>query len=142
MLGAHISCQRHNQFDRSVRLINDTKAVGANSNRPSGTLADSPDWRVIALVFVPFAFGYYLSYVFRTINALISSDLISDLSVDPADLGIITSVYFLAFALAQLPLGVVIDQSPVPARGPSFGLTDWHSLVYAGVLGGSVAHGC
>jgi hypothetical protein len=44
--------------------------VGANSDRQRGTLADSPHWRVIALVFLPFAFGYYLSYVFRTINAL------------------------------------------------------------------------
>jgi hypothetical protein len=36
-------------------------------------------WRLIACVFLPFAAGYYLSYLFRTINALISGHLISDI---------------------------------------------------------------
>ncbi|MFK4583715.1 MFS transporter [Bradyrhizobium ottawaense] len=67
-------------------------------------------WHLIARVFLPFAAGYYLSYLFRTINALISGRLISDTGIDTADLGLLTSVYFLAFAAAQIPIGILLDR--------------------------------
>jgi MFS family permease len=67
-------------------------------------------WRPIVLVFVPFVSGYYLSYFFRTINALISGELTADLGIGTAQLGLLTSAYFLTFALAQLPLGVLLDR--------------------------------
>jgi sugar phosphate permease len=66
--------------------------------------------RVILIVFVPFVCGYYISYVFRTIVAVIASRLSSDLGLNAGDIGILTSVYFLAFALAQLPLGYMLDR--------------------------------
>jgi sugar phosphate permease len=69
----------------------------------------SQNRRLIVLVFLPFAAGYYLSYLFRTINALISGQLTSDLALGAADLGLLTSVYFLTFAAAQLPIGVMLD---------------------------------
>lgn len=61
-------------------------------------------------VFLPFAGSYYLSYLFRTVNALISRRLISDLAVSAASLGLLTSVYFLAFAAAQVPIGMLLDR--------------------------------
>ena len=61
--------------------------------------------RLIACVLLPFAAGYYLSYLFRTINALIASDLTAELNLSAADLGLLTSVYFLVFAAVQLPSG-------------------------------------
>ena len=64
----------------------------------------------IVRVFLPFAFGYYLSYLFRTINALISPSLVADFGLRPAELGVLTSAYFLAFGLIQLPLGVLLDR--------------------------------
>ena len=67
-------------------------------------------WRLVARVFLPFAAGYYLSYLFRTINALISDRLISDTGLGTADLGLLTSVYFLVFAAAQIPIGVLLDR--------------------------------
>lgn len=67
-------------------------------------------WRPFAQVLLPFAAGYYLSYVFRTINALIAGTLTRDLSLSVADLGLLTSVYFLAMAAVQLPLGVLLDR--------------------------------
>ncbi|PPQ19437.1 MFS transporter [Bradyrhizobium sp. AC87j1] len=67
-------------------------------------------WRRIARVFLPFAAGYYLSYLFRTINALIASHLSSDTGVGAADLGLFTSVYFLVFAAAQIPVGILLDR--------------------------------
>src|SRR5689334_14109938 len=70
----------------------------------------SKGWCRVARVFLPFAGGYYLSYLFRTINALISNRLISDTGVGTADLGLITSVYFLVFAAAQIPVGILLDR--------------------------------
>lgn len=67
-------------------------------------------WRLIARVFLPFAAGYYLSYLFRTINALISGHLISDIGLGTAELGLLTSVYFLVFAAAQIPVGILLDR--------------------------------
>ncbi len=66
--------------------------------------------RLIACVLLPFAAGYYLSYLFRTINALIAGDLAADLDLSARDLGLLTSVYFLALAAVQLPLGSLLDR--------------------------------
>ncbi|NEV00881.1 MFS transporter [Bradyrhizobium uaiense] len=67
-------------------------------------------WRLTGRVFLPFALGYYLSYLFRTINALIASHLSSDTRLGTADLGLLTSVYFLVFATAQIPIGILLDR--------------------------------
>lgn len=61
-------------------------------------------------LFLPFALGYYLSYLLRTVNAVISPDLTNELSLSAADLGLLTSAYFLAFGLAQIPLGIALDR--------------------------------
>lgn len=61
-------------------------------------------------VFIPFAFGYFLSYLYRVVNAVIAPDLVTDLGVDPSELGLLTAAYFLTFAAAQLPLGVLLDR--------------------------------
>ncbi|WGR75076.1 MULTISPECIES: MFS transporter [unclassified Bradyrhizobium] len=70
----------------------------------------SGKWILTARVFLPFAAGYYLSYLFRTINALIASHLSSDAGLGTADLGLLTSVYFLVFAAAQIPVGILLDR--------------------------------
>ncbi len=62
------------------------------------------------VVFCPFAAGYYLSYFYRYINAVIAKDLVQDFGLAPRDLGLLTSAYFLAFAAFQLPLGVLLDR--------------------------------
>jgi len=61
-------------------------------------------------VFVPFALGYFLSYLYRVVNAVIAPDLISELGLEPSDLGLLTSAYFLTFAAFQLPLGMLLDR--------------------------------
>jgi predicted MFS family arabinose efflux permease len=60
-------------------------------------------------VFIPFALGYFLSYLYRVVNAVIAPDLISELGLGPSDLGLMTSAYFLTFAAFQLPLGMLLD---------------------------------
>jgi len=61
-------------------------------------------------LFLPFGLGYFVSYVFRTVNAVIAPDLVADLGLSPADLGLLTSAYFLTFAAFQLPLGILLDR--------------------------------
>ncbi len=61
-------------------------------------------------VFAPFAFGYFLSYLFRSINAIIAPDLAQDVSLDAAALGLLSSAYFFTFAVFQFPLGILLDR--------------------------------
>ncbi len=61
-------------------------------------------------VFLPFACGYFLSYLFRVVNAVIAPELVRDVGLDAADLGLLTSTYFLTFAAFQLPLGLLLDR--------------------------------
>jgi len=64
----------------------------------------------VLVVFGPFAAGYFLSFFFRNVNAVISKDLAQEFALAPADLGFLTSMYLLAFAAFQLPLGVLLDR--------------------------------
>ncbi len=61
-------------------------------------------------VFLPFAIGYFLSYLFRVVNAVIAPDLVADLNINPSQLGLLTGTYFIAFASSQLPLGIFLDR--------------------------------
>jgi predicted MFS family arabinose efflux permease len=61
-------------------------------------------------VFLPFALGYFLSYLYRVVNAVIATDLVGDLGIGPSALGLLTATYFISFASAQLPLGVMLDR--------------------------------
>ena len=63
-----------------------------------------------AKLFFPFAGAYFLSYHFRTANAVIGPILSEELTLGAADLGLLTSAYFIAFGAAQLPLGLLLDR--------------------------------
>ncbi len=61
-------------------------------------------------IFLPFAVGYFLSYLYRTINSVLGPDLAAELGIDPSALGLLTAVYFITFAAFQLPLGILLDR--------------------------------
>jgi predicted MFS family arabinose efflux permease len=63
-----------------------------------------------ARVFLCFASAYFLSFAFRSINAVIAPDLQGDIGLQNADLGLLSSAYFLSFAALQLPLGIWLDK--------------------------------
>lgn len=65
---------------------------------------------LIIRLLLPFALGYWLSYVFRVINAVVAPDIMYELSLDSATLGFISSAYFLTFAACQIPLGILLDR--------------------------------
>lgn len=66
--------------------------------------------KLLLVVFCPFASGYFLSFFFRNVNAVISRDLVSEFALPASDLGFLTATYLLAFAAFQLPLGVLLDR--------------------------------
>jgi MFS family permease len=67
--------------------------------------------RVLGLrVFLFFAGGFFLSYLYRSVNAVLAPDLIADLGLRADQLGLLTSVYLLAFASFQPVLGVLLDR--------------------------------
>ncbi|GGX76574.1 MFS transporter [Pseudoduganella dura] len=65
---------------------------------------------VLCLVFLPYALGHYLSCLLRTVNAVLAPQLVGAAALTPGDLGLLTSAYFLAFAVAQLPVGIALDR--------------------------------
>lgn len=64
----------------------------------------------VIAAFCTFAVAHVLSNLVRSANAVLATDLSADLGLGPADLGAMSSVYFLVFAAAQLPLGVALDR--------------------------------
>ena len=66
--------------------------------------------RLLAAVFLPFAAGYYVSFLFRNVNSVVFPELTQAFDLTPGTLGLLTSVYFLAFAGGQIPLGMLIDR--------------------------------
>jgi MFS family permease len=66
--------------------------------------------RLLAMVFLPFAAGYYVSFLFRNINSVVFPELTQEFGLSAGALGFQTSAYFLSFAGAQLPLGILMDR--------------------------------
>jgi MFS family permease len=73
--------------------------------------ADAPTGRrLLAMVFLPFAAGYYVSFLFRNVNSVVFPELTDEFGLSAGALGFLTSAYFLTFAGAQLPLGILMDR--------------------------------
>src|SRR5882757_4672088 len=66
--------------------------------------------KLLLRIFLPFAFAYFLSYIFRGVNAVIFPYLERDIGITAADLGLLTSAFFLFFALIQPLQGVALDR--------------------------------
>jgi len=61
-------------------------------------------------VFIIFTAAYFLSYFYRSANAVIAPDLVRAMGLGAAQLGLMTSLFYAAFAAIQLPLGVGLDR--------------------------------
>lgn len=64
---------------------------------------------ILAKVLLPFALAHFVSYLYRTVNAVVYPDLAHDLGLAANSIGLLTGAYFFAFAAAQLPIGVALD---------------------------------
>jgi MFS family permease len=61
-------------------------------------------------VFLPFALGHYMSSLLRNVNAVMAPVLVSSLSLSASQLGLLTSSFFFAVVLAQLPIGIALER--------------------------------
>jgi len=64
----------------------------------------------LTTVFLPFATAYFLSYVMRSVNAVLSEPLTAEFALTASELGLLSSSYFLTFAIMQIPLGALLDR--------------------------------
>ena len=71
---------------------------------------DRIPWAVVFRALLPFALGYFMSYLFRAVNQVIAPDLIADFNLGPGELGRLTAAYLFGFVLFQLPLGLLLDR--------------------------------
>ena len=139
---------RQRQADYVRHLLR--RSASKPGNRPHGLF-------VVPFVFLPLACGYLLSYVFRTINGSIADELIHEFSLNAGSLGLLTSDYFLAFAISAILIGVALDAfgprlvqgclmsiaavgAVVFAMAPGpFALVAGRTLIGLGVAGGLMA---
>lgn len=54
--------------------------------------------------------AYMMSHFFRAANAVIGTDLMRELALTPADLGLLTGLFFVIFAGCQIPVGILLDR--------------------------------
>ncbi|WP_046862622.1 MFS transporter [Microvirga massiliensis] len=77
----------------------------------------------VILLVAPLVAIYAVSQFLRNSVAVIASDLSRDLALSASDVGLLSSAFFLSFAMAQIPVGIAIDR-----YGP------WATMVATSVL--------
>ena len=82
------------------------------------------------IIFTIASSHYFLSQFYRVSNAVIAPELIQDLSLDTEELGLLSAAFFYAFALAQIPISLLLDKV-----GPRWMMT---VLSLLGILGALV----
>ncbi len=73
-------------------------------------LCANPTGLAAVVMFVSFAFAYFLSALVRAVVATLAPVFSTDLGLTSADLGLLAGAYFLGFASTQLPLGSALDR--------------------------------
>ena len=70
--------------------------------------------------------------MFRSINALLGPEIAAEFRLGAAELGLLTSVYFLAFAALQIPFGTLLDRyGPRRVDAALFLVASLGALVFA-----------
>lgn len=101
----------------SVTALATTQTRAVLKDPPLSSISPTPELAkpgaisgIALFVLAPFALGYFLSYLFRSVNAVVGPNLVADIGLSAAELGLLTSAYLFAFAVFQLPLGVLLDR--------------------------------
>lgn len=63
-------------------------------------------WKIFSILATMFVVGFF----YRISMAVVSRDLVADLGLTAAQLGIVSGIFFYIFAIAQIPLGPLIDR--------------------------------
>ncbi len=80
--------------------------MSSSPNQPASAI---PFSALVLTVLLPFACGYFMSYFFRAVNAVVAPNLVAEIGLSASELGLLTAAYLFAFAVFQLPLGVLLD---------------------------------
>ncbi len=78
-------------------------------------------------IFSVTAMLFFLSQFYRTSIAVIATELMTDLDLDPDGLSLLSAIFFYSFALTQIPIGMSLDRI-----GPRIAMT---ALSVVGVFG-------
>ena len=92
--------------------------------------------RGAVIVFLAFAFAYFLSALVRAVTATLAPTLAQEFALHASDLGLLAGGYFLGFAATQLPLGTWLDR-----HGPRKVALGFLGVAVVGSLVFSVATG-
>ncbi len=96
------------------------------------------------LIFTISSSLFFLSQFYRVTNAVIAPQLLNDLLIDTMGLGLLSASFFYAFALTQIPIGLLLDKigprsmmTTLSAMG-IFGaiIFSWADSMTLGVTGG------
>ena len=92
--------------------------------------------RAAVIVFLAFAFAYFLSALVRAVTATLAPTLAQEFSLQASDLGLLAGGYFLGFAATQLPLGTWLDRhGPRKVALGFLGVAVVGSLVFSVAMG-------
>ena len=80
-------------------------------------------------IFCISSFLFVISQFYRASLAVITPQLINEFNLQPNDLGLLSAVFFYAFALAQIPVGIFLDRI-----GPRIAMTALSLLAVVGSL--------
>ena len=92
--------------------------------------------RAAVIVFLAFAFAYFLSALIRAVTATLAPTLAQEFALQASDLGLLAGGFFLGFAATQLPMGTWLDQ-----YGPRKVMLGFLGVAVAGCLVFSAATG-
>lgn len=83
------------------------------SKNQQGTLDKSKVKKTLSYryyMYAILAIAYFFVYFHRTSTAVMSQDLISSFNIEATSLGLLSSMYFYPYAIAQLPAGILADK--------------------------------
>lgn len=92
--------------------------------------------RRAVIVFLVFAFGYFLATLLRAVTATLAPTLANEFTLHAGNLGLLAGGYFLGFAAMQLPMGKWLDR-----HGPRKVLLGFMGVGVLGCVVFSVADG-
>ncbi|MCH9612231.1 MAG: hypothetical protein S4CHLAM102_07160 [Chlamydiia bacterium] len=99
-------------------------------------------------ILLPFMAGFFLVSIFRAENGVLAPFIAQSLNIHSGNMGVIVGMYFLAFGLSQIPLGVLLDHlgpritqslffliATVAAFWYAFSPNEWQLIVSRLVIG-------
>jgi len=70
----------------------------------------TPDRRGALAVFAAFGAAFVMSQFFRALNGVLAKDLSNEFLLSPGGLAFLTACFFIAFGVAQIPIGIMFDR--------------------------------